>query len=253
MTDLLHNYSYVLKNIEETCRKCGRDANEVTLVAVSKTKPEEDIIDLLKNGALHFGENKVQDLCRKMEDITSACGNIPVWHMIGTLQTNKVKYLIGSPVSLIHSVDSIHLAEAINKEAYKKQISTPVNILLEVNIGGESTKSGFNPVEVRDALHAMASLDKIKICGLMTVCPPGKEEENRQYFKAMKNLLDELSCIKLPNVDLKELSMGMSDDYRTAIEEGATIVRVGSSIFGVRDYGTPEWTPAIQDAKSSLH
>lgn len=250
MTDILKNYSTIIENIEQTCKNCGRSPKEVTLVAVSKTKPEEDIITLLSNGALHFGENKVQDLCRKMQDITVAKGNIPIWHMIGTLQTNKVKYLVGSPVSLIHSVDSVRLAQAINKEAEKKKVSSPVKILLEINIGGETTKSGFTPEEVELALREISELPLVKVCGLMTVCPPGEEEANRKFFITMRELRDRLATLSLPNVDMKELSMGMSDDYRTAIEEGATIVRVGSSIFGVRDYSTPEWTPAIQDQKS---
>ena len=251
MPELLDRYSQILSQMHAACGRAGRAPEEVTLIAVSKMKPEEDIRLLLSAGALHFGENKVQDLCRKMQDIPQEAGNKPIWHMIGSLQTNKVKYLVGSPVSLIHSVDSVKLASALQKEAEKKQISSHVRILLEINIGGEATKGGFAPEEAEEALRTIAQMDRLKVCGLMTVCPPGDEEANRPYFRSMRLLRDRLSALGLPGVELKELSMGMSHDFQTAIEEGATLVRVGSSLFGERDYSAPEWTPQIQDEKDA--
>lgn len=231
------NYRQIDARVADACRRAGRSRDEVTLVAVSKTKPEERIRELMDIGVRDFGENKVQDLCRKMEDIP---GDIR-WHFIGGLQRNKVKYLVGSPVWLIHSVDSYRLAETIQKEAEKKQVTVP--ILLEINIGGEESKGGVAPEDAEELLRQAAALDRIRIKGLMTVAPPGHEEENRPYFRRMRELRDQLAVLNLPGVEMKELSMGMTDDFETAISEGATIVRVGTAIFGQRSYDEPEWKP----------
>lgn len=163
------------------------------------------------------------------------------WHFIGGLQRNKVKYLVGRPICLIHSVDSIKLAQEIQKEAEKKGVTVPV--LLEINIGGEQSKGGVAPKEAEALLRQAAVFSRLRIQGLMTVAPPGKEEENRAYFREMRLLRDRLAALALPGVDLRELSMGMTDDFETAIAEGATIVRVGTAIFGSRSYGEPEWRP----------
>lgn len=229
------NYRRIEEQVTAACERAGRSRSEVTLVAVSKTKPEERIRELMEIGVRDFGENKVQDLCRKMEDIPG--GNH--WHFIGGLQRNKVKYLVGSSVFLIHSVDSYKLAEAIEKEAEKKNVTVPV--LLEINIGGEETKGGVAPGEAETLLRQVALLERVKVKGLMTIAPPGKEEENRSYFREMRKLRDRLAKLALPGVEMKELSMGMTDDFETAISEGATIVRVGTAIFGERAPGEPEW------------
>lgn len=231
------NYREVDVRVAAACERAGRRRDEVTLVAVSKTKPEESIRELMKIGVRDFGENKVQDLCRKMEDIPGDNR----WHFIGGLQRNKVKYLVGSPMYLIHSLDSLRLAEAIQKEAEKKQVAVPV--LLEINIGGEESKGGVAPEEAEALLRGVATLDRVKVKGLMTVAPPGEEEENRPYFRRMRELRDELAALQLPGVEMKELSMGMTGDFETAIAEGATIVRVGTAIFGHRSYDEPEWRP----------
>lgn len=231
------NYRKIDARVAAACERAGRSRDEVTLVAVSKTKPEERIRELMEIGVKDFGENKVQDLCRKMEDIPGDNR----WHFIGGLQRNKVKYLVGSPVCLIHSVDSLRLAEAIQKEAEKKQVTVPV--LLEINIGGEESKGGVAPEEAEGLLRSVAALDRIRVKGLMTVAPPGEEEENRPYFRRMRGLRDRLAALELPGVEMKELSMGMTDDFETAIAEGATIVRVGTAIFGQRSYDEPEWRP----------
>lgn len=229
------NYREIERRVAAACERAGRSRDEVTLVAVSKTKPEERIRELMEIGVRDFGENKVQDLCRKMEDIPGDNR----WHFIGGLQRNKVKYLVGSPVALIHSVDSVKLAEAIQREAEKKSVTVPV--LLEINIAGEESKGGVRPEEAKELLCQAAALDRLRIRGLMTIAPPGVEEANRNYFRQMRALRDELAALSLPGVEMKELSMGMTDDFETAIAEGATIVRVGTAIFGTRAPGEPEW------------
>ena len=229
------NYRQIEARVAAACERAGRRREEVTLVAVSKTKPEERIRELMEIGVRDFGENKVQDLCRKMEDIAGDNR----WHFIGGLQRNKLKYLVGSPVYLIHSVDSLKLAEAIEKEAEKKDVTVPV--LLEINIGGETTKGGVAPEEAESLLVQAARLKHVRVRGLMTIAPPGKEEANRAYFSRMRQLRDRLAALQIPGVEMKELSMGMTDDFETAISEGATIVRVGTAIFGERISGAPEW------------
>ncbi len=240
---VIENYRKVEAQITEACLRSGRERSTVTLVAVSKTKPEEEIRALIEAGQLHFGENKVQDLCQKMTDITGDSLHKPIWHMIGTLQTNKVKYLTGSPVYLIHSLDSVKLAAAIEKEALKKCPDRQVSVLMEINIGGEITKGGFAPEEAENALREIAAFPHVLVRGLMTVCPPGSAEDNRKYFRKMRMLRDDLRRLEIPNTDITELSMGMSHDYFSAIEEGATIIRLGTVIFGERDYANPEWKP----------
>lgn len=236
-TSVQENYQAIEARVAAACERAGRKREEVTLIAVSKTKPEEKIRELMEIGVRDFGENKVQDLCKKMEDIRGD----NCWHFIGTLQRNKVKYLVGSPVCLIHSVDSVKLAEAIEKEAVKKHITVPV--LLEINIGGEESKSGVAPESAEDFLRQTAAMPHLHVKGLMTVAPPGKEEENRLYFRRMRELRDALAELALPGVEMTELSMGMTDDFETAIQEGATMIRIGTAIFGARQYDEPEWRP----------
>lgn len=224
------NLAVVKQNIEEACRKVNRNPDEVTLIAVSKTKPLSDIEEAIACGMCEFGENKVQELTNKMDQITT-----PVhWHLIGHLQTNKVKYVVDKGL-LIHSVDSIKLAKEIQKEAEKRQVHC--NILLEVNVAGEESKFGFSYDEVVDAVKEIALLSNVHIQGLMTIAPfVENPEENRNFFANLHKLSLDIKSINIDNVNMSVLSMGMTNDYMVAIEEGATMVRVGTGIFGTRNY-----------------
>lgn len=205
---------------------------EVSLIAVSKTKPIEMLQEAYEQGIRDFGENKVQELLQKYEELPKDIR----WHMIGHLQRNKVKYIVDK-VHLIHSVDSLRLAEEISKEAAKKEIY--VNILIEVNIAGEDSKFGVSCEEdCVELVMQISKLPNIYIKGLMTV-PPFTEnaEENRIYFAKLRQLAVDITKKNIDNVSIDILSMGMSGDYEVAIEEGATYVRVGTDIFGRRNYG----------------
>lgn len=227
---LTENVIEVEKNIQAACDRAGRSREEVRLIAVSKTKPVSDIEEVLTTGILDYGENKVQELSDKYDVLPK---NIR-WHMIGHLQRNKVKYLIGKTV-LIHSVDSLRLAEQIEHEAAKAD--TIMNVLIEVNVAGEESKFGTTCNEAIELVRAVAALNHVKIKGLMTIAPftdnPG---DNRIYFKKLKQLSVDIKSKNIDNVDMDELSMGMTGDYEVAIEEGATMVRVGTGIFGERNY-----------------
>ncbi|HIQ98735.1 MAG TPA: YggS family pyridoxal phosphate-dependent enzyme [Candidatus Scybalocola faecavium] len=224
------NIQNVRKNINEACLRCGRDPKEVTLIAVSKTKPVEDVRAAMAAGMEYFGENKVQELTVKMDAITQPLH----WNMIGHLQKNKVKYIVGR-VDLIHSVDSVDLARKIQTEAAKKKVEA--NILLEVNVSGEESKFGVRPENLEDVVRKIAVLPNVHIKGLMTVAPFTQDpEENRQYFKNLRNLAVDIKSKNIDNVTMSVLSMGMTGDYTVAIEEGATMVRVGTGIFGERNY-----------------
>lgn len=227
---LEENLKKVKENIKAACERVGRDAGEVTLVAVSKMKPLEDIETLLKVGQLEYGENYVQELCEKEEHVSR-----PVhWHMIGHLQTNKVKYIIDKVV-LIHSVDSVHLAKQIEKEAAKKNITA--QILLQVNVAEEDTKFGMDTDEVIRMAEEISQFPHVHIRGLMTSAPFVEDpEENRCYFRKLHKLFVDIGEKNIDNVTMDILSMGMTNDYEVAIEEGATMVRVGTGIFGERDY-----------------
>ena len=224
------NIQNVRKNINEACLRCGRDPKEVTLIAVSKTKPEDDVRAAMAAGMEYFGENKLQELTVKMDAITQPLH----WNMIGHLQKNKVKYIVGR-VDLIHSVDSVDLARKIQTEAAKKKVEA--NILLEVNVSGEESKFGVRPENLEDVVRKIAVLPNVHIKGLMTVAPFTQDpEENRQYFKNLRNLAVDIKSKNIDNVTMSVLSMGMTGDYTVAIEEGATMVRVGTGIFGERNY-----------------
>lgn len=227
---LTENVIEVEKNIQAACDRAGRSRDEVRLIAVSKTKPVSDIEEVLTTGILDYGENKVQELSDKYEVLPK---NIR-WHMIGHLQRNKVKYLIGKTV-LIHSVDSLRLAEQIEHEAAKAD--TIMNVLIEVNVAGEESKFGTTCNEAIELVRAVAALKHVKIKGLMTIAPfTDNPEDNRIYFKKLKQLSVDIKSKNIDNVDMDELSMGMTGDYEVAIEEGATMVRVGTGIFGERNY-----------------
>ena len=227
---LQENLKQVQKNIEEACKKAGRDPKEVTLIAVSKTKPVETLKEAYDLGVRVFGENKVQELDKKIDSLPDDIS----WHMIGHLQRNKVKYIAGR-VDLIHSVDSYRLAEEINIQAKKRGIVIP--ILIEVNVAGEDSKFGVSPDETLELIKEISELDGVSIKGLMTIAPYVVDsEENREIFHKIKDLSIDISAQNIDNVSMDILSMGMTGDYMVAIEEGATMVRVGTGIFGERNY-----------------
>lgn len=224
------NLMDVERRVCEVCRRAGRSRDEVTLIAVSKTKPVEMLEEVYGAGTRYFGENKVQELVDKYEVMPKDIH----WQMIGHLQRNKVKYIIDK-VELIHSVDSIRLAETIDREAEKKGIVA--NVLLEVNMAREETKFGLMPEEVPDFVRQIAGFHHIKVQGLMTIAPfVSDPEENRKYFANLRKLSVDIGKEKVDNVNMSILSMGMTNDFEIAIEEGATMIRVGTAIFGERNY-----------------
>lgn len=227
---LKENYDRILSNIQEACDKSGRNIHEVTLIAVSKTKPLSDIEELIEHGVMVYGENKVQELVEKYENVSKPVS----WHLIGHLQTNKVKYIVDK-VELIHSVDSLRLAKEIEKEAAKKNIIC--NVLIEVNIAGEDTKFGVSRLEAIPLVEEISTLPHVRIKGLMTIAPfVENAEDNRVHFRNLHQLLLDIKSKNIDNVDMSILSMGMTNDYMIAVEEGATMVRVGTGIFGERNY-----------------
>ena len=230
MSMLLDNLNDVEKRIQAACDRSGRKREEVLLVAVSKTKPVEMIEEIMTAGIVDFGENKPQELRDKYEVLPK---NLR-FHMIGHLQTNKIKYVIDRAV-LIHSIDSLRLAEAVNAEAKKHDRIMPV--LVEVNVAQEESKSGFLVEETEEAIREIAKLSNIRVEGLMTITPfVENAEENRQYFVKLRKLSVDIAAKNIDNVTMHHLSMGMTGDYEVAIEEGATMVRVGTGIFGERNY-----------------
>ncbi len=225
------NLDNVRKNIAEACRRSGRDTEEVTLIAVSKTMPVEDLKAAYESGVRDFGENKVQELLDKIPQMPPDVR----WHMIGHLQRNKVKYIVDK-VWLIHSVDSLRLAEEISREAVKRNIT--VNILVEVNVASEESKFGAAPGEAAALVGEIARLPGISIKGLMAIAPFVEDaEDNRIYFRNLKQLSVDILRQNADNISVGSvLSMGMTGDYEVAVEEGAGYVRVGTGIFGKRDY-----------------
>ena len=224
------NLAQVQKNIEESCGNVNRDPGEVTLIAVSKTKPVEMLREAYDAGARVFGENKVQEIVDKYDHMPSDVK----WHMIGHLQRNKVKYIVDK-VAMIHSVDSFRLAETIEKEAAKKNVTVP--ILIEVNVAQEESKYGLKPEEVLPFIEEIADFSHIQIKGLMTIAPYVENaEENREIFRELKKLSVDIAAKNINNVIMSVLSMGMTGDYMVAVQEGATMVRVGTGIFGARNY-----------------
>lgn len=220
----------VEERIQEACRRAGRDRSEVTLIAVSKTKPAEVLKEAYDLGIRVFGENKVQELTEKYEVLPKDIR----WHMIGHLQTNKVKY-IADKVELIHSVDSLKLAETIEKEAAKRHRT--IDILVEVNVAEEESKFGLKVEEVIPFIEKVAGFSHINVCGLMTIAPfVENPEKNRSVFADLRKLSVDITEKNIDNVNVSILSMGMTNDYEVAIEEGATMVRVGTGIFGARNY-----------------
>jgi hypothetical protein len=227
---ILENINAVKENIKKACEKSGRRVEDVTLIAVSKTKPYTDIEEALPSGILDYGENKVQELSDKYEILPKDIR----WHMIGHLQRNKVKYLVGK-TTLIHSVDSLRLAEQIEKDFGKAD--KIANVLIEVNMAQEESKFGITALETEELIRAISKFPHIRINGLMTIAPfTDNPETNRIYFRNMKQLSVDIAAKNIDNVSMDVLSMGMTGDYQVAIEEGATMVRVGTGIFGERNY-----------------
>ena len=227
---LASNLQEVERKIMEACDKAGRAREEITLIAVSKTKPVPMLQEIYDLGVRDFGENKVQDLTDKEPQLPADLR----WHMIGHLQRNKVKQVIDKAV-LIHSVDSVRLAKAIEAEAAKKDII--VQILLEVNVAEEDSKFGLKLDEVLPAVEEIATMPHVRIKGLMTIAPfVENPEENRTVFAQLQKLSVDIAKKNIDNVSVDILSMGMTNDYQVAIEEGATMIRVGTGIFGEREY-----------------
>ncbi len=230
MSMVVENLAEVEKHVCEACARAGRSREEVTLIAVSKTKPVSMIEELLPGGTRDFGENKVQELCDKYEVLPKDIH----WHLIGHLQRNKVKYVVDK-ACLIHSVDSLRLAETIHEEGKKKGVTVPV--LIEVNVAGEESKFGVTPEETENLVRAIALLPAVRVKGLMTIAPYVENpEDNRVHFSKLKQLSVDIRNKNIDNVSMDVLSMGMTGDYQVAIEEGATMVRVGTGIFGERNY-----------------
>ena len=220
----------VEKRIQAACDRAGRKREEVTLIAVSKTKPVETLQEAYDLGVRIFGENKVQELTAKYEALPKDIH----WHMIGHLQTNKVKYIIDK-AELIHSVDSLKLAETIEKEAAKHDLIA--DILVEVNVAEEESKSGMKMEEVIPFVEKVSAFPHVRVRGLMTIAPFVEDpEENRSIFADLHKLYIDIKKKNHDNDTVSVLSMGMTNDYEVAIEEGATMVRVGTGIFGARNY-----------------
>ena len=227
---ITENLEQVRKNIDEACRMAGRDPKEVTLIAVSKTKPVSMLKEAYDAGARCFGENKVQEIMDKHPQLPEDIQ----WHMIGHLQRNKVKYIVDK-VSMIHSVDSLRLAQTIEQEAAKHNVCVPV--LLEVNVAQEESKFGLKMDEVLPLIETIADFPHIKVQGLMTIAPYVENaEDNRDFFRQLKKLSVDIEAKNINNVTMSVLSMGMTGDYQVAVQEGATMVRVGTGIFGERNY-----------------
>lgn len=227
---IVQNIEQVRENIRKAADKGHND--NVTLIAVSKTKPVSDIEEAYTTGIRDYGENKVQELDEKYPVLPKDIR----WHLIGHLQTNKVKYIVDK-VYMIHSVDSYKLAETIEKEAVKHNVE--VNILIQVNVANEDTKFGLQYEDTIDEIKKISELKHVHIKGLMTIAPfVENPEENRVHFKRLRELSDTIRDLNMDNVEMNELSMGMTNDYEVAIEEGATLVRVGTGIFGNRIYAT---------------
>lgn len=223
------NYSTIVQNIAIAAQKAGRDADDIILLAATKTVDVQVINHAISRGIKYIGENRVQEFLSKYESYSPSHK-----HFIGHLQTNKVKDIIDK-VELIHSVDSYRLAQEISKQA--KKHNKTMNVLLEINIGNEDSKSGFNYNDALEAVQKIASLEAICIKGLMAIPPICENpEQNREYFAKMKKLFVDIGLKKIDNSSMEILSMGMSDDYEVAIQEGANMVRLGTALFGRRNY-----------------
>lgn len=232
MSSISDNIEAIRNDIKDVCLKQGRDPDDVTLIAVTKTVNVERIKEAINSGICDIGENKVQEIMDKYEDLKGIT-NI---HLIGHLQSNKVKYIIDK-VKLIHSVDSMKLMDEISGRA--KKAGVIANILIQVNVACEDTKFGIEMETVNSHIEYASKLENIRVQGLMTIAPYFENvEEARPIFRALRKKFDELSNNQYPNVEMKYLSMGMTNDYKIALEEGSNMIRVGTGIFGKRVYNS---------------
>ncbi len=229
------NIDHIMKRVEASCKKIGRDPNDITVLAVTKTVESDKAKKAFEVGINNLGENRIQELVKKYEELE---GLDVKWHMIGHLQKNKVKYIIDKNI-LIHSVESLGLAEEINKRAKKYNLTK--DVLIELNIGEEENKFGIKEENVYDFLINMEQFENIRVLGLMTVAPfCDNPEDVRWVFKTMRNIYTKISTMNLKNTEMKYLSMGMTNDFEVAIEEGSNIIRIGTAIFGARKYKEDE-------------
>lgn len=227
---LKENIESIRSRIEAACQRSGRSPESVQLIAVTKTIDESVVNESLRYGITDIGENKVQEVQRKYAGIEPGVR----WHLIGHLQRNKVKYIIDK-VDLIHSVDSLRLAEEIDKRAAQAGKTMP--ILIQLNISREETKFGVDKVQLEEMLTAIDALEHVRVKGLMTMAPYFEDpEQTRGIFRKMKEIFEELKYNEYNHVEMEHLSMGMTNDYEVAVEEGATLVRIGTGIYGKRDY-----------------
>ncbi|SKB71766.1 hypothetical protein SAMN06296386_104152 [Lachnospiraceae bacterium] len=230
VVNVVENLKITEQKIQEACDKSGRDRKDVTLIAVSKTKPVSLLMEAYNAGIREFGENKVQELVDKYEQMPKDIH----WHMIGHLQRNKVKYIVDK-AALIHGVDSFELAREISKQAVKKNCTA--NILIEINIGDEETKFGVPYDKATELVDKIIGLPNVAVHGLMCIAPNVENpEDNRQFFAKMRQKAVDINSLNGHNIHMGVLSMGMTGDFQVAVEEGATMVRVGTGIFGVRNY-----------------
>lgn len=230
-SDIRHNYENIIRNIEDAALASGRRAEDITFLAATKTVDPEFINYAISLGLRFIGENKVQELLSKYDSYDLDNSQL---HFIGHLQTNKVRQIVGK-VSMIQSVDSLRLAQEISRQSIKQGINT--DILIEVNVGREENKSGVMPENLEELLCQISSLENISVQGLMAIPPICENEQKiRGYFQIMRNMFLDISSKKIDNIKMGTLSMGMSGDYREAILEGANLVRIGSSLFGARNY-----------------
>jgi hypothetical protein len=228
MIDIAANYTTVRERVAEAARRCGRAPESITIVCAAKTKGPEAVQAALMAGATDIGENYVQEAQSKIVEVTAPAR----WHLIGHLQRNKARSAV-QLFTLIHSLDSVPLAQELHKHGEQRHLV--VRTLIEINLGGEATKSGMAPEQVESLLEAVTRLSHIRVEGFMTIPPPGSTAAAaRPYFRNLATLRDRYARFCTTNIALKELSMGMTDDYPVAIEEGATIVRIGRAIFGER-------------------
>ncbi len=230
MPSVCDNLRCVLDNIAVSAVRAGRDPSEVRLVAVTKNVDVARICSVVSAGVDHLGENRVQEAARKIPEVPGS----PTWHLVGHLQRNKARHAVGL-FSMIQSLDSLELAAELDRRC--EACGASLDALLQVNISGESTKYGVAPEAAAGVLREMPVFEHLRVLGLMTMAPYSEDPEDaRVWFRALRRLARELSALCLSNVTMDELSMGMSGDYRVAVEEGSTIVRVGTAIFGERAY-----------------
>jgi pyridoxal phosphate enzyme (YggS family) len=229
MSEIRERIERVRGQIADAAARAGRDPSGITLIGVSKTKPAEAVAEAVAEGIENVGENRVQEAAEKVDRVRALLGRDPSWHLIGTLQRNKARQALDL-FSLIQSVDSVRLAEALSTRAEGRRVP----VLLEVYLGDDAARPGFRPTDVDESVSAIRALPDLDIRGLMTVAPLGlNQQQTRQAFRALRELRDSLAQHH-PDLSLDHLSMGMSEDFGLAIEEGATMIRVGRAIFGER-------------------